>query len=367
MDINSIVQEINIDEVLDKVDVDRLLERIDINKVCDRIDWNRIVDRVDVNELLERIDMNELMDRIDVDRIIERSNLEEIVARASTSVWSELIDLIRTKLAWLDQWGQRFVQLRCFSTTPLLPPRPGRPQDSHTAWPESAWFKSRRFSQSIQFRTCGGMARIAVWICDSFITLGTYALWSGLGRWLARILTNDDSWLLDPALDWLDALLYALYGLFYHATFIGCMGRTISMYFFGLLVVSSNGHAVSLSKAFWYSFFLPINVPLFGWVLTFFRRDGKMWNDLCAGTAMVYAFEVHISPKRYADLAMSINEYYDGIEEDRNNRIDLYGHRNDVKRRIPSSQPPQQHPQLDDENYYDTEQPSSLQPSDHNA
>jgi uncharacterized RDD family membrane protein YckC len=343
--------------------------RIDVNKLLSRVDWNMVLDRVNVDEQLGRIDMDRLMDRVDVNRIVERSNLEEIVSRASTGVCSECIDLLRTRLAWFDQWGQRLCQLRWLSKDPLLPPRPGRVEDSKAVWPVTTGLRAREFGQAVQFRTCGGLCRLATWTCDTFIIVGTFAAWSAIGKWLARAVTNDPTWFLDPTLDWLTALLYGLYSLLYTVLFLGGFGRTIPMYLFGLLLVSSDGHKVSFLQSLLHGILLPVNIPLFGWVLTFLRRDGKMWNDLCARTAMVYAWEVHTSPKQYADLVMSVNEYYEGADETRNRHHRRNKNRKTVKRRTlttSSSSVQQRTKQLkpsgsdddDDVDYYDTEQPS---------
>ncbi|KAG7337722.1 hypothetical protein IV203_020293 [Nitzschia inconspicua] len=119
LDVNAIVSEFDFDEVIQRIDMDKLMDRINVNQLCDRVDWNAILERVDINRHLDRIDMDRLLDQVDVDRIIERSNLEEIISRATGGVFAEFVDLVRTRIAWIDQWGQRFCRLRCFSKIPI--------------------------------------------------------------------------------------------------------------------------------------------------------------------------------------------------------------------------------------------------------
>ena len=243
------------------------MERIDIDQLLNRVDWNAILERVDVNHHLDRIDMDRLLDNVDIDRVIERSNLEEIVSRASSGVFSEFIDMLRTRIAWFDQWGQRICRCRCFAKRPYLPPRPGRPQDDKNIWPKTSGLRARRFGMAVQFRTCGGLCRIASWFVDAFFVAVTFAAYSWVVTRIAIAFTNDPLWTLREEWEWLTTIFFALYSLFYNFCLLACFSRTIGMWLLGLLLVSSDGHRVKAHQSFLYSFLIPLNLPLFGWVL----------------------------------------------------------------------------------------------------
>jgi RDD family len=243
------------------------MDRIDVERLMNRVDWNAILERVDVNHHLDRIDMDRLLDHVDINRIIERSNLEEIISRASGGVLSEFVDMVRTRIAWVDQLVMLFCRLRCFSKHPYLPPRPGRPQDDKTVWPKQSGLRARKFGMAIQFRTCGGLCRMASWSMDIVILAFTFAVWSQLGSWLAKVFTDDPYWTLKDEWEWLMTLLYMWYCLTYQLCMMGCFSRTIGMWVLGLLMVSSNGHRVSFQQVFVHAILIPLNVPLFGWVL----------------------------------------------------------------------------------------------------
>jgi hypothetical protein len=243
------------------------MDRINVDQLLNRVDWNAILNRVDVNHHLGRVDMDRLLDKVDINRIIERSNLEEIVSRASSGVFSEFVDLIRTRIAFVDQWGQRFCQLRCFSKHPYLSPRPGRPQDDKTAWPKRSGLRARKFGMAIQFRCCGGLCRFASWFLDILLVGITFAGWTYVVKILAQALTDDPNWSLKTERQWIVTLFYALYSFTYQVCLVGCFGRTIGMWVLGLLMVSRDGHRVELSQVAVHTVLIPLNVPLFGWVL----------------------------------------------------------------------------------------------------
>jgi hypothetical protein len=243
------------------------MDRINVDQLLKRVDWNAILNRVDVNQHLGRVDMDRLLDRIDVNRIIERSNLEEIISRASSGVLSEFVEMVRNRIAWIDQWGQRFCQLRCFSKEPYLPPRPGRPQDNKAVWPKRSGLRARKFGMAIQFRTCGGLCRIASGFLDVFLLAVTFAGWSYVATFFAQVFTDDPSWALKNESQWVISLMYTLYSFTYHVCMVGCFGRTVGMWVLGLLMVSRDGHRVEFPQVFVHAFMIPLNVSLLGWVL----------------------------------------------------------------------------------------------------
>ncbi len=95
--------------VMDAIDMDALLDRIDVDAVVSRVDVDRIVDRVDVEKIVERIDVKKIVERIDIDAVMEQTELGTIIARSTTSVASDVLDLVRAQGVGLDDFIARWV------------------------------------------------------------------------------------------------------------------------------------------------------------------------------------------------------------------------------------------------------------------
>ena len=350
MDVNAIIQEINWNNVIEQIDInDVLINKVDINKIFEKIDINRVLDRIDVNRHLNRVNYNHHLDQVDINALIAKSNLEEIISRSTSGVFSGIFNLIRTRMAWIDQWGQRFLGKFCCLCGCLsssccgssgssgsnnnnndiihyLPPRPGRhPQDSYTEWKNSGQLNQREFGKSIQFRCCGASNRILSDAIDSFFVWVTFALLAILISELRDVLTdgtqlernnnynnnnnNNDEYIVSW---WIDIIIWMVYAFSYYVLLIGCFGRTIGLGILGLLMVSKNGNRVSILKVCGQGILNPLNKIFFGWIVGFIRRDGKMWSDLIGGVAIVYAWDstsYMVDSKNNAEMAMSLTDF----------------------------------------------------------
>lgn len=332
MDVDAIVNQIDVDELIEKVDLDRVLSRVDLNEVLSRVDLNALFDRVDLNRQLHRVDLDRLLENVDLTALIERSNLEGIIARSTSGVCMSITDIVRTRLAWLDQWIQRAAQCRCCAKPPLLSKRPGRPKDSSTPWPTKG-LHAREFGVAVQFRTCGLGFRWAATAIDNFLVLSTYALLVWIFAWFIEVFTDHqyEDWTWDDQFQWLPKVLLGLYAVSYQVSFLGCFGRTIGMWILGILVVGSNGHRVTFCQVFVRTITIPLNYIFFGWVLGFLRRDGRMWNDLLGCTAVVYSWNARILPKKGpVGMPLSYTDYSDSISENRTSKKVLFLHDSDL-------------------------------------
>jgi hypothetical protein len=111
--------------VIEAVDVDRLLQRVDVNALVERIDVNALVQRVDLNELLDHVDVDALVEKLDIDALVSQTELGSIIARSTTSVLTEVLDLIRAQGVGLDdffaRWTNRILR-RSPDSLPVGPP-----------------------------------------------------------------------------------------------------------------------------------------------------------------------------------------------------------------------------------------------------
>ena len=383
MDINAIVNEINWNDVIQQIDFNKIIEseQIDLNLLLDNIDVNRVLDRVDVNRHLSRVNYDQHLDNVDLNALIAKSNLEEIIARSTSGVFSGIINLLRTRMAWIDQWGQRLIGkfcclcgccgycFSCFNSNTqeniiihYLPPRPGRhPQDSYTEWKNSTkQLNQREYGKLIQFRCCGAINRILSDAIDNGIIWITLTILAILILKLGDILTDDDTNMdelsnifmnkdtnnttttnnatnatiadinivsniftsmnsNDDYNDsgwWIGLIIWMIYSYTYYVMLIGCFGRTIGMWILGIVMVDKNGNRISFYKVCIQGLLDPLNKIFFGWIVSFIRRDGKMWSDLIGNTAIVYAWDSTsyiVDSKNNAEMAMSLTDFVNVI------------------------------------------------------
>ena len=316
MDVNAIVNEIDWNEVLEKVDINKA--------IFDKIDINKLLAKVDVNRHLARVDINQHLERVDWDALIERSNLEEIIARSTSGVLSGFTSLLRTRLAWVDQWGQRIGRCYCCRTNrecvDFLPPRPGRPEDSGTIWKNPETLDKREFERAIQFRTSGAINRLLFLALDFTFVWTAFAIMTALIGELTQVFTDEDDWWIYnfPIFQtlWFEGFLYALSAALYWIFLVGCVGRTFGMGILGLLMVSKEGERVSILQVCYQLVLLPLNTVFFGWVLGFCRRDGAFASDIIGGVSIVYAWGASNLPKQNnAEMAMSLGDFVDTLPE----------------------------------------------------
>lgn len=114
-----------VNHVLEAVDVERLLERVDVNALLDRVDVNALVQRVDINALVDHIDVDAIVDKLDIDALVSHTELGSIIAKSTTTVMTEVLDLIRAQGVGLDdflsRWTNRLLH-RPSDSLPVGPP-----------------------------------------------------------------------------------------------------------------------------------------------------------------------------------------------------------------------------------------------------
>ena len=341
-----VVESMDVTAILNEVDWNEVLDKIDINEaIFDKIDVNRLLDRIDVNRHLDRVDWDQHLDKVNWDAIVEHSNLETIVKRSTSGVLSSFSGLFRTRLAYADQWGQRIGRCYCYrknrnrkqnkntnddgenaednsgSDQDLLPPRPGRPEDSETPWENPGKLDSRDFEKQIQFRTTGALIKILYFILDAILLGFAYTMTVAMINYLIRIFVDDPkTWEYYP--NWVNSFGWELvtvlsFQMFYTFLCLGCAGRTIAMWILGTLMVNTEGRRISLKQVcLGFFLFFPLDCILFGWVIGFVRRDGAFASNLIVGTRIVYVWDAWNQSKYpNPELAMSLNDFEQNVPE----------------------------------------------------
>ena len=82
-------------------------ERV-VSIVIDALDIDAILNRIDVDSLIDRVDVDKIIDRVDVDSLMEKTELGSIIARSTTSVASDVLDVIRAQGVGLDDFFARW-------------------------------------------------------------------------------------------------------------------------------------------------------------------------------------------------------------------------------------------------------------------
>jgi hypothetical protein len=253
--ISPVVEALDLDAIVHQIDLeDILLNHVDLNRVLGTVDLNDLLERVDLDQALSNVDMDTLLAKVDINTLIERSNIQQIIARSSMGVCTRCTDMLRSNVAYLDQWIQRFGRLACFSKDPWLPPIPGRSRHSKSGrvpWPKGPVRKRAvRFGEAVQFRCCGIVTRFIAWVIDFFLFTGAYTLVALLFTVIGEAITKEDAsaW-DDDLLQWLVPTIYVLAFTGWTALCISCLGKTVGMGIVGILLVSNNGHRVGFCQA----------------------------------------------------------------------------------------------------------------------
>ena len=85
-DLDAVIDRVDVDAIVARADLDAVLERVDVDAIMARADLQAVIDRVDVDAIVAKADLEAVLDRVDVDQVMSRADLDAVIAR---------IDLIR--------------------------------------------------------------------------------------------------------------------------------------------------------------------------------------------------------------------------------------------------------------------------------
>ncbi|OWY62757.1 hypothetical protein B7486_56730, partial [cyanobacterium TDX16] len=125
VDLDEVLKRVDLNELLEDVDVDALIKRVDVDDIIDRVDVDRIVQRVDVDAIVQRVDVDAIVGRVDVNKILADTDMGRMVASSTSSIFTEILYLVRRQLVGVDAILQRIVTRvlrRQDEDVPLGPP-----------------------------------------------------------------------------------------------------------------------------------------------------------------------------------------------------------------------------------------------------
>jgi hypothetical protein len=125
-----VVDALDLDALLRRIDVDAVVNRIDVEQIVSRVDVDGVVQRVDVDAIARRIDVNQLVKGVDIDALVSQTELGSIIAKSSTTILSEVLDVLRSQGVGVDdflaRWTNRLLR-RGAEDLPVGPRRLVRP------------------------------------------------------------------------------------------------------------------------------------------------------------------------------------------------------------------------------------------------
>jgi uncharacterized RDD family membrane protein YckC len=320
--INPVVECVDVDGVLRRIHINDLLERIDVNELVDRVDINRVLERIDINHHAERVDINRVLERVNINEIILRSDVGAILTHSTTGIVTDLLDAIRSRVIVLDMWlmsAARFSRMRPIQKVPPSPYRLAATITQERSLPSGIWDQA----MAVQGHYTGLISKSLAFFMDLlFVTIsfGVLMLVVELS-WMFLMKSHQKPSLTDVSLahfsfgsDLMVGILYCLYWLFYFGFSTWLVGMTLGMNIVGLKVVadrrrsrstamvhSDENDGISFVQALVRSLLLPLTgifLPLLGFV-GFLRRDGRMLQDLVAGTGIIYKWDAHMADFRF--------------------------------------------------------------------
>lgn len=326
IDINGLLAKIDIDTLVSRIDLDAVVERLDLNALVERIDIEAVVDRVDIDELLRHVDINAIVKRVDIDEIVNeldidalvgKTELGSIIAKSTTSILTEILDLIRSQGVGLDdflaRWTNRVLR-RDPHAAALGPQSLVRGQVESTSSddagddgdgggaassdPTVAVGPPPERTVARQGQYAGAVSRIAALAMDVAAAWALFAAGFGLVTYSVQVVSGHSISRDHPLVA---SVLFVVWIFAYFSYQWSTGGKTIGMAILGLQVVKADGspaggRASVLRTLTWPLGVLTLGIGFLG-ILT--NRERRAVYDRIAGTAVVYAWDARAARLRW--------------------------------------------------------------------
>lgn len=308
IDLNALVDRIDVNALVKRVDVDAVVEQVDLDAVLDRIDMNAVLARLDVNALVDRVDINQIVEEIDLDAIVEHTEIGSIIAKSTTSILTEVLDVIRAQGVGLDDFIARWVN-RILRRTPG-PSDVGPPallaRDADTvARPPSPVVTSPRGAPPLertvarQGHYAGAVSRAAAFAADLGVAWGLFTLAAAALTFTVKLVSNHTVSEDHPLAV---GIVFGVWVFVYFWQQWALGGKTVGMALFGLQVVRVDDggrphrRLAAIRTATFPLAILALGIGFLG-IVTRTRRQG--WYDRFAGTTVVYAWDARAAHLRW--------------------------------------------------------------------
>ena len=284
-------------------------DQADMNALADRIDMNHLMARVDWNTLLHLSKAKTPQDPFLLNGAFDHPSMDNVKLQPRAGFTTELLDALRclaidrdlTMASWL-QYARRASR---------MPPTPydGPEEQQHIRNPgkDNPELPARLMHRAVALQECysGFVSKTMAVGLDIIFLLVTFMLAHMIFAYARKLCLggpmNAMVMMLSPPgmeLFWA-SIGYGTYWFWYYLLTTWLVGKTFGMHVFGLEIVidrrSDKRSQLPLDEgiSFWRAFFRTVALPLGPLFVpvTFWRRDGRMWQDLVAGTGVVYSWD----------------------------------------------------------------------------
>jgi uncharacterized RDD family membrane protein YckC len=145
----------------------------------------------------------------------------------------------------------------------------------------------------------GAVSRLVAFGADVGASWGLYLLGQALINWAIRLVTGHSYTITNHRL--VAFIVLGVWEFIYFSYQWAVSGRTLGMAIFGLQVVTRVGAPIGIRQAIVRTLSLAITLPIF--LIAFwgiiFQRERRAFNDLMAGTAVVYSWDARAAHLRW--------------------------------------------------------------------
>jgi uncharacterized RDD family membrane protein YckC len=145
----------------------------------------------------------------------------------------------------------------------------------------------------------GAVSRLVAFGADVGASWGLYLLGTALVNWAVRLVTGHSYTLTNHRL--VALVVLGVWEFLYFSYQWAVSGKTLGMAIFGLQVVTAQGAPIGIRQAIVRTLSLALSLVLF--VIAFwgiiFQRERRAFNDLLAGTAVVYSWDARAARLRW--------------------------------------------------------------------
>lgn len=145
----------------------------------------------------------------------------------------------------------------------------------------------------------GAVSRLVAFGADVGASWGLYLLGQTLLNWAIRLVTGHSYTLTNHRL--VAFITLSVWEFIYFSYQWAVSGRTLGMAIFGLQVVTREGASLGIRQAIVRTLSLALTLPIF--LIAFwgiiYQRERRAFNDLMAGTAVVYSWDARAARLRW--------------------------------------------------------------------
>ena len=242
--------------------------------------------------MLDRVDMNEIIEKVDIDGLVERTEIGSLIVRSTSRRRDRGARRGAAPVRWestrrsLASWTVSCGRRRSGGAGTARPRPDGMSTQTDTPPPAS-----------LAGHYAGVASRTAAYVIDAALSVAIFTATVGVVQYLVKLVFGYD-W-NDSSLLWGVGL--GLWLFFYYWYCWGRAGKTPGAALLGIQVVRHDGGHLSFGRAFVRTVVFPFSFLFLGLGLwgALFGRQRRTWQDLAAGSVVVYSWDACVARLRF--------------------------------------------------------------------